>query len=213
MTSATPCLEFFGIAKAYGSKLLFRNASASFFPGTISLLAGANGSGKSTLLKIAAGLEQPDAGIVKRSVDQKRIGYMAHATFIYPAMEARENLVFWSNAAGLPSPDQKVDEVLQKTGLTRSAHEKAGIFSRGMAQRLNLARMLLNDPLLILLDEPATGLDTQSRAMLGELMQDSKKRGASILWISHSIDDDSKLADRIFSISGKTLNEEPLPPC
>ena len=213
MTDGLPFLQFSGVAKAYGQRLLFRKVNADFRPASISIIAGANGTGKSTLLKIAAGLAQPDAGSVTRHVEKARVGYMAHATFIYPGLNARENLLFWAKAARIPDPSQKVDDALEKTGLRRNAYEKAGIFSRGMAQRLNLARLLLCDPLLILLDEPSTGLDPESRAMLSSLMLSARERGAAILWISHNVGEDSKIADRLFVIRGRTLLEEGIGPC
>ena len=213
MNRSEPLLEFSDVAKSYGQRLLFRRVSARFLPSSISMLAGANGTGKSTLMRIAAGLTLPDAGRVIRSVPAGSIGYMAHATFIYPSLEARENLLFWARAAGVPDPGQKVDEVLEMTGLRRSAHEKAGIFSRGMAQRLNLARLLLSDPMLILLDEPSTGLDPESRGMLCSLMLEARNRGAAILWISHNPEEVSRIADRFFVLRGKMLEEEGTAPC
>ncbi len=204
----TPLLQLRSVAKAFGARVLFRGVNADFPPCSLSVLAGANGSGKSTLLKIAAGLSAPDTGSVTRNAARGKIGYMAHATFLYPALEARKNLLFWARAASLPDPGKKADEVLKITGLSASAHEKAGIFSRGMAQRLNLARLLLNDPDLILLDEPSTGLDTNSRAMLRDIMLAARARGAAILWISHDLEEDARHADRVLVLRDRTLAQE-----
>lgn len=204
----TPLLQFCSVSKAFGPRVLFRNASAGFPSGSLTLLAGANGSGKSTLLKIAAGLSSPTSGSVVRRVTRAKTGYMAHATFLYPALEARENLLFWARAASLPDPAKRADEALKLTGLAASAHEKAGIFSRGMAQRLNLARLLLGDPRLILLDEPATGLDTDSRAMLRDIMTGFRARGAAILWISHDLKEDSRIADRVLVLRNRSLEQD-----
>ena len=212
MNPSAPLLEFSGVAKSYGQRLLFRRVSAALLPSSISMLAGANGAGKSTLMRIAAGLAHPDAGIVTRNVSADSIGYMAHATFIYPSLDARENLLFWARAAGIPDPGHKADEALEKTGLRHCAHEKAGIFSRGMAQRLNLARLLLGAPRLILLDEPSTALDPESRAMLARLMLEARDRGAAILWISHNPEELSAVADRFFFLRDRTL-EEGAAPC
>ncbi len=201
-------LQFRSVTKAFGARVLFRSASVDFPPHSLTLLAGANGSGKTTLLKIAAGLSAPDAGSVIRNVKRGKIGYMAHATFIYPSLEARENLLFWARAYSLPDPGKKADEVLKITGLSGSAHEKAGIFSRGMSQRLNLARLLLCDPELILLDEPATGLDANSRAMLRDIMLASRERGAAILWVSHDLEQDSSVADRVLVLRSHSLEQD-----
>ena len=93
-------------------------------------------------------------------------------------------------------------------GLAKHAHERAGIFSRGMAQRLNLARLLLSEPSLILLDEPATGLDVSSRRMLMELMLKARSEGAAVLWISHDTASDARHADRILTLENRSLREE-----
>ena len=208
-----PLLEMKGVAKAFGPRLLFRHVDVSLMPGTLSLLAGPNGAGKSTLMRVMAGLTRPDTGTVERRVEETRLGYMAHAPFLYPGLSALENLFFWARAASLDHVSDRVQAVLETVGLSRHAHERAGIFSRGMAQRLNLARMLLSDPELILLDEPATGLDTASRSMLLEQMLKARERGAAVLWISHDIQEDSRHADRILVLRDRTLKEEGGLPC
>ena len=195
-----PLLELKGVAKAFGTRLLFRKVDAVLMPGTLSLLAGANGAGKSTLMRVMAGLTKPDAGTVTLNIPEERLGYMAHATFLYPGLSARENLMFWAKASGLPDADSRVDDALATVGLSRHAEERAGIFSRGMAQRLNLAR-------LILLDEPATGLDTASRRMLLDLMLEARSQGAAILWISHDVEEDSRHADRVLTLKDRSLSE------
>ena len=208
-----PLLEMKGVAKAFGPRLLFRHVDVSLMPGTLSLLAGPNGAGKSTLMRVMAGLTRPDTGTVERRVEETRLGYMAHAPFLYPGLSALENLVFWARAASLSHVPERVQTALETVGLTRHAHERAGIFSRGMAQRLNLARLLLAEPDLILLDEPATGLDTASRRMLLEQMLKARERGAAILWISHDVQEDARHADRVLSLSNREIREEGGLPC
>ena len=176
MDEVRPLLELKGVAKAFGPRLLFRRVDLVLMPGTLSLLAGANGAGKSTLMRVMAGLIKPDSGTVLRHVPVEKTGYMAHATFLYPGLDAEENLLFWARAAGLDHAAERAEKALAAVGLTRHAHERAGIFSRGMAQRLNLARLMLAEPSLILLDEPSTGLDVASRRMLMELMLNKTKR-------------------------------------
>ncbi len=207
MEDARPLLELKGVAKAFGPRLLFRRIDMTLLPGTLSLLAGANGTGKSTLMRIMAGLTRPDAGTVTRRVPEDKLGYMAHATFLYPGLDAEENLLFWARAAGLDKPLERAGAALERVGLSRHAHERAGVFSRGMAQRLNLARLILAEPALILLDEPATGLDVSSRRMLASLMLEARDRGAAVLWISHDVQEDSRYADRIFTLEKRSLLE------
>lgn len=200
-----PLLEAKGLAKAFGPRLLFRRVDAALLPGTLSLLAGANGAGKSTLMRVMAGLSRPDAGSVTLNVPEEKLGYMAHATFLYPGLSAAENLLFWAKAASLPDAEARVKAALDTVGLTRHAEDRAGIFSRGMAQRLNLARLLLAEPQLILLDEPATGLDTASRRMLLDLMLEARSRGAAILWISHDVEEDARHADFVYTLKERSL--------
>ena len=130
---------------------------------------------------------------------------MAHATFLYPGLSARENLMFWAKASGLPDAAARVKAALETVGLSRHAEERAGIFSRGMAQRLNLARLILAEPQLILLDEPATGLDTASRRMLLDLILEARAHGAAILWISHDVEEDARHADFVFTLKDRAL--------
>lgn len=208
MDGVRPLLEVRGAAKAFGPRLLFRRVDITLMPGTLTLLAGANGAGKSTLMRVMAGLTKPDAGSVTRHVPEEKLGYMAHATFLYPELDAEENLMFWARAAGLDHAADRVKNALERVNLARHAHERAGIFSRGMAQRLNLARLLLADPSLILLDEPATGLDVASRRMLMELMLKARSEGAAIVWISHDTEGDCRHADRVLTLENRSLRED-----
>lgn len=203
-------LRLKGIAKAYGPRLLFRHVELSVNGGEVSLLAGANGAGKSTLMRIMAGLSRPDAGEVECEVAENepaKLGYLGHATFLYPGMTARENLLFWGRANGLVDVEIKADAALESVGLARHAHDRTGNFSRGMAQRLNLARLLQAEPKLWLLDEPGTGLDTSARELLRAEVSKAKARGAGIVWISHDVDDDARFADRVVRLEGRTLHE------
>lgn len=202
-------LRLCGVSKAFGPRVLFRNVSAEFRAGSITLLAGSNGAGKSTLMRIMAGLGQPDSGTVERLTDEAESAFLAHATFIYSGLSARENLLFWGRCLGFSARERNAaaDAALERVGLTRHAHDRAGIFSRGMAQRLNLARVLIGRPRLLLLDEPGTGLDLASRALLRDIVREARARGAAVVWISHDLDADGDLADRILTLRKKKLEE------
>jgi heme exporter protein A len=126
---------------------------------------------------------------------------------VYPGLTALENLAFWKNAQGLRLAEADLMKLLERVGLERHAHERAGIFSRGMAQRLNLARALLPDPELLLLDEPGTGLDSRAAAMLREEIARARQRGAGVVWISHDVAADAPLADRVLTLSQGRLGE------
>ncbi|WP_035069062.1 ABC transporter ATP-binding protein [Nitratidesulfovibrio termitidis] len=196
------------VAKFYGNRLVIKDVSFEVSPGTVTLLAGPNGAGKSTLLKLMAGLSRPSSGNVERGIADEALGYLGHQTFIYPELTAFENLAFWARLHGL-APERCSEDALlaalERMELKRFAFERAGGFSRGMAQRLNLARVLLLSPSLLLLDEPGTGLDTRSMAILHREIAAARDRGAGIVWISHSVTEDLARADRVLAIAEKRV--------
>lgn len=198
-------LQLRHIAKIYGPRVIFKDVSLAVDPARITLLVGANGAGKSTLLKIMAGLGRPTAGEVEWGVNEARLGYLGHATFLYPALTALENLAFWRDVYALRVTSEDLEAVLERVELSRHAHERAGVFSRGMAQRLNLARVLLLEPELLLLDEPGTGLDTRSAGLLRREILAARERGAGIVWISHDVAGDAGVADRVVELRDKRV--------
>ncbi len=188
------------VAKFFGSKLVFKDVSFALEAGNILLLAGPNGAGKSTLLKCVAGLEQPSSGVCDNAVPDAQVGYLGHQTFIYPQLSALENLEFWSRLHGLRLDQKALLKALEQVGLAHTAHERAGRFSRGMAQRLSLARVFLPEPRLLLLDEPDTGLDKASCTLLFETIAAARNKGAGIIWVSHRVERDIALADSILEL-------------
>ena len=197
-------LELLSVAKIYGARLIFKDVSFHCAGGTVSLLAGDNGAGKSTLLRIMAGLSQPTAGTVTRNF-QGMLGYLGHATFLYPGLTALENLLFWRDACGLRLSAKQLMDGLARVRLEAYAHQRAGVFSRGMAQRLNLARVLLQEPQALLLDEPCAGLDVASQAMLRQEILQARQRGACVVIISHNLAADAALADRLLVLQKHRL--------
>ncbi len=190
------------LAKRYGDKAVFAGVSMSLEAGRVLLVVGENGAGKSTLLRVLSGLSRPTAGRVERSAAPGRTGFLGHRTFLYPRLTAVDNLRFWARLFGLPSAEDDVLPVLERMGLTHAAFEEAGSFSRGMAQRLSLARVLLPEPELIFLDEPATGLDTASRRVLRAEIAAARERGAALVWVSHDLAGDLSLADAVMELAG-----------
>ncbi|MCG8532840.1 MAG: ABC transporter ATP-binding protein [Desulfovibrionales bacterium] len=193
------------VAKMYGNRLIIKDVSCTIEPGTVTLLAGPNGAGKSTLIKIMAGLSEPTAGAVELAVESDSIGYVGHQTFIYPDLSAIENLSFWSSLHDRKTDEATLLAALDRVELKRFAFERAGSFSRGMAQRLNLARVFLLQPSLLLLDEPGTGLDVRSMGILHAEIAAAKERGAGVVWISHSVASDLERADMVLAIKDKTV--------
>jgi heme exporter protein A len=204
---ASALLELRGIAKFYGHRCVFRAVDLVVARGTVQLLTGANGAGKSTLMRLMAGLQRPNAGSCACHAAEGRVAYLGHATFLYPGLTALENLAFWKKAQGSRLTEADLMALLERVGLERHAHERAGIFSRGMAQRLNLARALLVAPELLLLDEPGTGLDSRAAVMLREEIVQARQRGAGIVWISHDVAADAPFADKVLTLEQGRLHE------
>lgn len=198
-------LELQGVGHFFGPRLVLRNVFLEVHAGEILLVIGPNGAGKSTLLQIMAGLLRPGAGAALLRAAPGEVGYLGHGTCIYPFLSALQNLIFWGRLHGFrPSRDQ-VLSLLERVGLKAAALERAGTFSRGMAQRLSLARVLLTAPRLLLLDEPATGLDAASRKILDQEILEAKAHGAAVVWVSHDGQRDRKMADRLLVLGAKSV--------
>lgn len=193
-------IEAKAISQFYGHKAVFRKLALSAYAGEVHLVLGPNGAGKSTLLKVLSGLLAPTHGTVQRRVQPGEIGYMGHETFIYPRLSAVENLLFWARLYGKAVQRKQILEILTHLDLHAVAQEEAGHFSRGMAQRLSLGRLLVLQPKLVFLDEPSTGLDASSQGLLGQEILRMRARGACVFWVSHDPDRDLPQADAVIAL-------------
>jgi len=198
-------LRLAGVSHFYGSRMVFKGVSCLLGPGSILLVAGPNGAGKSTLLRVMAGLLAPGSGSVERRVADRAMAFMGHQTFVYPALSALANLEFWNDVYKRGQDDAGLLGLLDRVGLKGFALEAAGTFSRGMAQRLSLARVLLVEPLLLFMDEPSTGLDTASQAILHGELERARARGAGVVWISHDLERDLPRADLVLCLGGREM--------
>ncbi len=171
--------------KFYGDRLIFKDTKFELGRGELCFVVGPNGCGKSTLLRIIAGLSRASKGRVEVEVGRTEIGYIGHFAYLYRGLTALENLEFWNRLYKKGIKRDHLLEFLSLTGLASFAHERVGCFSRGMVQRLNLARLMLLDPKLYLLDEPSSGLDASSREILYSFIREKKEEGKTILWVSH----------------------------
>ncbi|MCP4037531.1 MAG: ABC transporter ATP-binding protein, partial [bacterium] len=196
--------------------------------GTIHAILGPNGAGKTTLLRILAGLSHPTAGEVEIDVDgeakkpkhaRAALGYVGHATLLYPELSARENLLFTARLYGLGDGEARAAQLLEDEGLSDVADLRAGTFSRGMAQRLSIARARIHDPKVVLLDEPFTGLDRRSADRLAEHLTGLRAEGRALVLITHDAAMAARLAERAEiliagrvadRVSGRDLNVERL---
>ncbi len=190
------------VSKKYGTRTILKSVSLNIYSGGISLILGKNGAGKSSLLKLMAGLTKPSSGKIEQHC---RISYLGHETCVYGDLTAYDNLVFWQKLYGLNYDKKHILSMLERVGLKKMAYEPAKIFSRGMSQRLNLARVLLQEADLLLLDEPRSGLDANSALVLDSEIESAKKRGVSVVMVTHNIEYDMKLADRMILIEKQKL--------
>lgn len=182
-----------------GVGLILKNIQFDLKEGQTLAVLGPNGAGKSSLLKCIAGLLHCSGqaeilgGNLRSNPDLKRqVGYLAHETFLYQKLTARENLLFFAQLYRL-SVD--IHSTLSEYSLSEVADQMVETFSRGMKQRLALARTLLNDPKLLLLDEPFTGLDQEATKLLMNKLQDFKRRGATIVFATHELDRAEQMSD------------------
>lgn len=199
MNDKDALLSLRNVTKVYGRKLVFKNLSLAINPGECLLVLGHNGAGKSTLLKLMAGLDSPTNGEIDWREDL-RVAYLGHTPLLYPGLTAMENLRFWASTAHADSSPEKLTAILAELNLLAHAHERAGVFSRGMAQRLNFARVFIQKAEILLLDEPLTGLDCHSRQIIHDRLQDSRQKGAALILVSHSPETDAALADRVLAL-------------
>jgi ABC-type multidrug transport system ATPase subunit len=184
-----------------GYRWIVRDVTLEAPRGRLVLLVGGNGAGKTTLLRLFAGLMRPSAGQIVRHA---AVGLVAHHTMLYDALTARENLRFFARLHGVHHAGH-VDAVLDRLGLAPAADQRIAGFSRGMLQRLAIARALLHDPALLLLDEPLSGLDESGAAILVRLIRELKGRGHAVLAATHQLVEVVAHADAIGYIAGGRL--------
>ena len=204
-------LEVRGLTKTFGPVTAVREVSFRAPAGQVTGLLGPNGSGKTTTLRATLGLVRPTAGTVLigglayRNLPRPRriVGAMLEATGFHPGRRARDHLRVLAAAADVP--DRRVDAVLDQVGLAGAAGRRVRGFSLGMKQRLGLAAALLGDPQVLLLDEPANGLDPAGIAWLRGLLRGLADEGRTILVASHVLGEVAQTADRVVIVSAGRL--------
>lgn len=201
--SPSPGIRFENIDKRYGGLYALRQVSLEISAGECAALAGRNGSGKTTLLRIAARLVRPSAGSLtfpstNQSGTSARLqsGFVAHATMVYDELTAEENLTLFARLQGTTEVQTRVDTLLRDVGLSDRRSSLVRTFSRGMRQRVAIARALLQEPSVLLLDEPATGLDPHGAAWLAGTLRRLCDAGCTILMSVHGESEISSLATR-----------------
>jgi ABC-type multidrug transport system ATPase subunit len=189
-TNATAVVVTNGLIKQFGRFAALRGISEEFGGGTLYVIVGDNGAGKTTLLRTIAGLSSPTMGTVSvlgaTEIKQVRaqIGYMAHPSLLYDEMSGIENLRYFAGLFGIRS-DDRCREVIAAVKLDPDLERPVGQYSQGMRQRMSLARALLNDPRLLLLDEPFSNVDARSAREMAALLAQLRDQGKTIFVVTH----------------------------
>ncbi|MPZ14716.1 MAG: ATP-binding cassette domain-containing protein [Chloroflexi bacterium] len=200
-----PLLVATGIVRRFGRTLALRGVSLNIMPCECVALLGPNGAGKTTLVRVLATALQPSAGALTiGGVDALRdaararplVGAVGHETHLYQDLTARENLRFYGRLYGVRGLEDRVSTVLKESDIAAVADRPVRTLSRGMQQRVALGRAILHEPMLLLLDEPETGLDDTAQRRLARMLEDWTDRGRAVVLTSHRLEWTRRLADR-----------------
>ncbi len=199
-------LEVRGLTKTFGRRWALRGVDLKVREGTFLSIFGPNGAGKSTLIRILATLSKPTAGeILFGGLDLKddpvavrrHLGVVTHQILLYGDLTAYENLRFYGRLYEVPKAEARIEEMASLVGLQERLHDRVRSLSRGMQQRLSIARALLHDPRFLLLDEPETGLDQASLEMLSQVLRHSAQGQRTIIMTTHNLPRGLELGDEV----------------
>jgi heme exporter protein A len=201
-----------GLRHAYGPVVALDDVSFTLAPGRTLAIFGPNGAGKTTLLKVLAGLIRPQRGRAHADGGRRAIGWIGHQSHLYDHLTVRENLLFWA-AIYAVAPAQRGDRaaaVLRRLGLAPQAEQPVWSLSRGQQQRAAIARALIHEPAVLLLDEPFTGLDLAGAAELRALLGELRGAGRVLVVATHNVDEGVELAtDVAFQRRGRFVHFAP----
>lgn len=219
----TVALEARRLTKAFGKKVVLSQVNLHLAEGQCAALCGANGSGKTTLLRCLASLVRPSGGEVRwfgqlaarasgNPAIRRMVGMVAHESCLYPHLTVRDNLLFAARMCSVPQPHERVDEWLREIGLTPMARRLPARISRGMRQRLAIARAVVHQPRILLLDEPFSGLDAAGCRWLVRLLADFRSQGRTICFATHDQEMVRRLADCVLYLQAGQLQFSTLNP-
>ena len=213
MESLENAIEVRHLRKAFGTLKAVDGIDFELKQGEFLTVFGPNGAGKTTLIKILAGLTRPSSGTAKvagfdvaegHPEMRKEIGIISHATALYADLTPLENLIFFARMHGLEQPEDRALKVIDEVGLSPRRNDRVRTFSRGMLQRLSIARAVLHDPAILFLDEPFTGLDLHATNVLKEHLQRLHDRHRTILMTTHDISCGLEMCDKVaLQVQGK----------
>lgn len=213
-SSTTPRVLASRITKRFGNRPVLRAIDLRIEAGERVVLFGSNGAGKTTFLRILATLSRPTKGTllidglpVDRSAQaaRRRIGVVAHQPYLYDDLTAEENLRFFAKMYDVPDQAARIREVLELVDLAGRRGDRVRTFSRGMQQRLALARAIIHQPALLLFDEPDTGLDRAGIGVLERILSGQSAMGGSVLMTTHDFEFGLRSTDRVLLLDGGRL--------
>lgn len=214
---ATPAIAVAGLTKQYGWVTALRGVNLTVAPGTCLALFGPNGAGKSTLIGVLSTLVRPSSGtasvagfdVCRDGTEVRRhLGVISHHPWVYDRLSVYDNLSFFARLYGVEGIHDRIMQLLYEAGLASWRDQDAGTLSRGMRQRLTIARALLPDPPVLLLDEPFTGLDRHSARAFSERLAALRESGRTILIVTHNVEEGWLLADRAAIIARGEIRHE-----
>jgi heme ABC exporter ATP-binding subunit CcmA len=202
-----------GLSRSFGRIVALDHIDLAIYKGEFLTVFGPNGAGKTTLIGILSSLIKPTSGSINfngRSIQdnsnhlRRSIGVIEHQPLLYDQLTARENLRFFGKMYGIESLEERIDEVLGAINLHHRANDLSGTFSRGMLQRLSIARAMLHQPSIYLLDEPYSGLDQHSGDKLRDMLAKLKAESKTILMTTHNLERGFELSNRnVIMVKGK----------
>ena len=205
-----PAIDIRGLNKAYGRRVALRNLDLQVQWGTILAVLGPNGSGKTTLIRVLATLAKPDKGNVwiagselgsGASFIRRMIGVVPHDSLLYDELSGLENLQLAAKLFVLDNADRKIELVSDQMGIQKRLYQRVGTLSHGWKKRISIARALLHDPYILLLDEPENGLDQQAWSSLDQIIKDDSKALRSVVMTTHNLERGISLADEVVILS------------
>jgi heme exporter protein A len=218
LSAPAPAVAARGLEKWYGPLAAVRGIDLELSPGELLTVFGPNGAGKSTLLRMLCGAVRPTAGTVEVGGERvggegegwkRRVGLLSHQTFLYGGLTADENLRFFARLHALPEPRRAAEEGLRAVGLWERRDHRVRGFSRGMQQRLALARTLLHEPEVVFLDEPYTGLDPHAAAMLRAVLERLRDGRRTVVLVTHNLSQGLEQADVVaVQVAGRFVSLE-----
>ncbi|MDA1279150.1 MAG: ABC transporter ATP-binding protein [Chloroflexi bacterium] len=210
-TAARFAIEARSIIKNFGDTAVLRGLDLSIPPGEVTVLVGANGTGKSTLLRILATLTKADSGsasVVGIDLAENGplvrglTGSVLHAPMLYSDMTVRENLMFFAALYRLSNVDDLIERFANKVGIESRLDDRVRTLSHGFQKRVALARALMHEPRILLLDEPESGLDAVSVGRLDDLIDEYRSSGRTVLMTTHVVEHGLEIADRAVVLTG-----------